>query len=114
MSHYTHLTAAVRARYITQTYDVWNPLDDHRETVRGSDITIVTRDLREDNSNSPILGGAASFGRQLQVFIEVPTVPPQPDWFLVHGGTHYPIRAVVPWPVIEPTHYQLFIEQVNL
>ena len=111
---YHTLTAAVRARYITQAYELWNPLTDEREAINGSEITVVTRDMREDNANSPILGGAASFGRQLTVFIDPPVTPPQPDWFLVHAGTNYPIRAIVPWPINQPTYFQLFIEQVAL
>ena len=111
---YHTLTAAVRARYITQAYELWNPLTGEREAIRGSEITVVTRDMREDNANSPILGGAASFGRQLTVFIDPPATTPQPDWFLVHDGTNYPIRAIVPWPLNQPTYFQLFIEQVAL
>jgi hypothetical protein len=48
------------------------------------------------------------------VFIDPPMTPPQPDWFLVHAGTNYPIRAIVPWPLNQPTYFQLFIEQVAL
>ena len=48
------------------------------------------------------------------IFIDPPMTPPQPDWFLVHAGTNYPIRAIVPWPLNQPTYFQLFIEQVAL
>ena len=50
---YHTLTAAVRARYINQAYELWNPLTDEREAVSGSEITVVTRDMREDNATVP-------------------------------------------------------------
>ena len=114
LNHYRELTQSVARHYINREYTLWDPTTDTRETVSGSDITIVVRDWREDNANSPVLGGQGSFGRQLQVFIRPGDLQPKTDYVLVDGTAEYPVRAVVPWPVQDPTYYQLIIEQTQL
>ena len=32
----------------------------------------------------------------------------------IDGAAEYPVRAVVPWPMQNPTYYQLIIEQTQL
>ena len=114
LNHYRELTQSVARHYINREYVLWDPASDTRETVCGSAITIVVRDWREDNANSPVLGGQGSFGRQLQVFIRPGEMRPMTDFVLIDGAAEYPIRAVVHWPMQEPTYYQLIIEQTQL
>ena len=114
LNHYRELTQSVARHYINREYTLWDPASDTRETVSGSAITIVVRDWREDNANSPVLGGQGSFGRQLQVFIRPGELVPKTDYMLVDGAAEYPVRAVVPWPMQAPTYYQLIIEQTPL
>ena len=39
---------------------------------------------------------------------------PKTDYVLIDGAAEYPVRAVVPWPMHDPTYYQLIIEQTQL
>ena len=104
MNHYHQLTQSVARHYIGREYVLWDPATDTRETVSGSAITIVVRDWREDNANSPVLGGQGSFGRQLQVFIRPGELRPKTDYVLIDGAAEYPGRAVVPQHLPEPTY----------
>ena len=114
LNHYHQLTESVARHYIGRQYVLWDPATDTRESVSGSAITVVVRDWREDNANSPVLGGQGSFGRQLQVFIRPGELRPKTDYVVIDGAAEYPIRAVVPWPMQDPTYYQLIIEQTQL
>ena len=114
LNHYHQLTQSVARHYIGREYVLWDPATDTRETVSGSAITIVVRDWREDNANSPVLGGQGSFGRQLQVFIRPGELQPKTDYVLSDGAAEYPVRAVVPWPMQNPTTSQLIIAQTQL
>ena len=114
LNHYRELTQSVARHYINREYTLWDPASDSRETVSGSAITIVVRDWREDNPNNPALGGQGSFGRPLRGVTRAGELVPKTDYMLVDGAAEYPVRAVVPWPMQDPTYYQLIIEQTQL
>ena len=114
LNHYHQLAQSVARHYISREYTRWDPTTDTREAVSGSAITIVVRDGGGDNANGPGLGGQGSCGRQLQLFIRPGDLQPKTDHVLIDGAAEYPVRAVVPWPVQDPTYYQLIIEQTQL
>ena len=89
LNHYHQLTESVARHYIGRQYVLWDPATDTRESVSGSAITVVVRDWREDNANSPVLGGQGSFGRQLQVFIRPGELRPMTDHVLIDGAVSY-------------------------
>lgn len=115
MTGYTRLAQAADRRFFTSTYTLANPFTGQSEEIRGSCLTIITRDYTEDNSNSPILGGGGSFGRILQVFVASEAMVPHRDYNLTTAdGRLYPITTVIPWPHNDSHHYQIFLKEDSL